>query len=122
MPDAHMHKLRLGPHVRSMREAPLTLTTLAALTPLDVEVRLVDGSVDPIPWTRRRTWWHQRHHRNGDRAYVLPTTTAKRHPVVLGGVHVTILPGEAMPHADSIVVGMAERVWPSCWRTSGAAG
>ena len=25
MPDAHMHKLRLGPFVRSMREAPLTL-------------------------------------------------------------------------------------------------
>ena len=29
MPDAHMHKLRIGSFVRSMREAPLTLTTLA---------------------------------------------------------------------------------------------
>ncbi len=33
MPDAHMHKLRIGAFVRSMREAPLTLTTLAALVP-----------------------------------------------------------------------------------------
>jgi hypothetical protein len=31
MADAHMHKMRLGPFVRSMREAPLILTTLAAL-------------------------------------------------------------------------------------------
>ena len=47
MPDAHMHKLHIGPHVRSMREAPLTLTTLAALTPAgaDVELKLVDESV-----------------------------------------------------------------------------
>jgi len=33
-------------------------------------------------------------------------------PVVLGGVHVTILPGEAIQHADSIVIGRAERAWP----------
>ena len=31
MPDAHMHKLRIGSFIRSMREAPLTLTTLAGL-------------------------------------------------------------------------------------------
>ena len=51
MPDAHMHKLRLGPYLRSMREAPLTLTTLAALVPDDpeIEVKIVDGSVDRIP-------------------------------------------------------------------------
>ena len=33
-------------------------------------------------------------------------------PVVLGGVHVTILPGEAMQHADSIVIGRGEHAWP----------
>jgi hypothetical protein len=51
MPDAHMHKLRIGPFVRSMREAPLTLTTLAALVPNDpdINLKLVDGSVDAIP-------------------------------------------------------------------------
>lgn len=51
MPDAHMHKLRLGPFTRSFREAPLTLTTLAALAPPGpgVEIKLVDGSVDAIP-------------------------------------------------------------------------
>jgi len=33
-------------------------------------------------------------------------------PVVLGGVHVTILPGEAIMHADTIVIGRAEKAWP----------
>ncbi len=32
--------------------------------------------------------------------------------VVLGGLHVSSLPGEAMLHADAIVVGEAEEVWP----------
>lgn len=32
--------------------------------------------------------------------------------VVLGGLHVTSLPDEALAHADAIVVGEAEEVWP----------
>lgn len=32
--------------------------------------------------------------------------------VVLGGLHVSSLPDEASPHADAIIVGEAEEVWP----------
>jgi radical SAM superfamily enzyme YgiQ (UPF0313 family) len=116
MPDANMHKLILGPFVRSFREAPLSLTTLAALTPdePDVEYTLVDESVDPVPLdfpadlvgisvitgTARR-------------AYALADHFRKRGiPVVLGGVHVTAMPEEARWFADSVVVGMAETLWP----------
>lgn len=115
MPDAHMHKLRVGGRLRSMREAPLTLTTLAALAAdPDVEWKIVDGSVDPIPLDERAdlvgisviTG-------NAFRAYELADHYRRRGiPVVLGGVHVTILPDEAAPHADAIVVGLAERQWP----------
>jgi radical SAM superfamily enzyme YgiQ (UPF0313 family) len=115
MPDAHMHKLRIGAHVRSMREAPLSLITLAALIPDgDIQWRVVDGSVDPIPLDEKAdlvgisiiTG-------NAVRAYRMADHFRRRGvPVVLGGVHVTILPGEALKHADSIVVGMAERAWP----------
>ncbi|MCK5236132.1 MAG: B12-binding domain-containing radical SAM protein [Deltaproteobacteria bacterium] len=31
--------------------------------------------------------------------------------VVLGGMHVTVLPEEAKPHCDSVVIGEAESVW-----------
>jgi radical SAM superfamily enzyme YgiQ (UPF0313 family) len=33
-------------------------------------------------------------------------------PVVLGGIHPTALPDEAKGHADSVVIGEAEGVWP----------
>jgi radical SAM superfamily enzyme YgiQ (UPF0313 family) len=32
-------------------------------------------------------------------------------PVVLGGVHVSALPAEALGHADAVVIGEAEGVW-----------
>lgn len=36
--------------------------------------------------------------------------------VVLGGPHVTLVPEDAQPHADSIVVGYAEEEWPRLLR------
>ena len=111
-----MHKLRVGSFVRSMREAPLTLITLAALTEdqPDVEYRVIDESIDPVPLdadadlvgislltgTARRGYALADHFR------------ARGIPVVLGGVHVTLRPEEARQFADSIVIGMAESTWP----------
>ncbi len=116
MPDANMHKLIVGSFVRSFREAPLSLTTLAALTPddPDVEYRLVDESVDPVPLdypadlvgisvitgTARRAYALADHFRG------------RGFPVVLGGVHVTAMPEEARQYADCVVIGMAEQIWP----------
>ena len=34
-------------------------------------------------------------------------------PVVLGGLHVSALPSEAAPHADALVLGEAETLWPT---------
>lgn len=116
MPDAHMHKLRLGRFVRSFREAPLTLTTLAALVPpsTGAEVRIVDGSVDRIPLGAEADLVAISAITGCARpAYALAAHYRRRRiPVVLGGVHVTILPGEALPHADSIVIGRGEHAWP----------
>ncbi len=116
MPDAHMHKLRIGPFLRSLREAPLTLTTLAALVPPspDIEIKLVDASVDPIPRDERFDLVGISLITGCARpGYELAAHFRNRGiPVVLGGVHVTILPGEALEHADSIVIGRGEHAWP----------
>jgi radical SAM superfamily enzyme YgiQ (UPF0313 family) len=48
------------------------------------------------------------------RAYELAHMFMKRGvPVVMGGVHVTILPAEAQAHATSVVVGEAENLIPT---------
>lgn len=120
MPNANMHRFYLGGHVRSSREAPLSLTSLAALTrdQTDVDYTLVDESVDPVPMDA-----------DADlvgisvltgtapRAYALADHFRGRGiPVVLGGIHVTLLPEEAKRFGDSIVVGMAELTWPQVVR------
>jgi radical SAM superfamily enzyme YgiQ (UPF0313 family) len=49
---------------------------------------------------------------NAPRAYELCQEFKKRgKTVILGGVHPTILPDEAIHHADCVVVGEAEGVW-----------
>lgn len=115
MPDAAMHKLVIGSHVRSFREVPLTLATLAALAQApDIEYTLVDESVDQVPLDARPdlvgisvlTG-------TARRAYALAAHFRKYGvPVVLGGVHVTAMPDEARIFADSLVIGMAEHSWP----------
>ena len=37
-------------------------------------------------------------------------------PVVMGGLHVTALPGEAAQHADAAIAGEGESVWPDVLR------
>ncbi|MCX6877294.1 MAG: radical SAM protein [Verrucomicrobia bacterium] len=124
MPDARMHKFRLGRRVWSLREAPLTLTTLAGLTAgePDLDYQLVDGSVEDLPLEAVAdligisviTG-------NAPRAYALADHFRMRGiPVVLGGVHVTLLPEEAAAHADAIVLGMAETTWPQVVRDARA--
>jgi len=47
------------------------------------------------------------------RAYhIADTYRQKGVKVVMGGIHPTILPNEALRHADAVVVGEAEGVWP----------
>ncbi len=119
-PDGHIHRLRFGPWCRSMREAPLTMPVLAALAKGagDFQFRLVDESIEPIPAGI-----------DADlvgisvltgtacRAYELASLFRTRKiPVVLGGVHVSILPDEARRHADAIVIGPAEESWPRLLR------
>jgi len=49
---------------------------------------------------------------NAPRAYELCREFKKRgKTVILGGVHPTILPNEALEHADGVVIGEAEGVW-----------
>lgn len=126
MPDGNIHRVAIGSFRKSMREAPLTLTTLAALIPpeLDAEVRVVDGSVQQIPredpadlvgisaitGTALRAYELADHYR------------ARGATVVLGGVHPTLLPEEAAPHADAVVIGPAERTWPQLLRDHAVGG
>jgi radical SAM superfamily enzyme YgiQ (UPF0313 family) len=117
MPDGRINRLPLGARGISFREAPLTLTHLAALSPpgLDTELTLVDRSIgDPIPWSRSfdligisiMTGTSEEGYR------IAARWRARGVPVVLGGIHVTLMPEEARGHGDVIIRGFAEISWP----------
>jgi len=119
-PKGPLYRHRGGIFKRSLRYAPLTLTTLAALVPpdLDVSLQLVDEGIDDVDTAL-----------DADlvgmtvitgtamRAYELAARfRARGVAVVLGGPHVTLVPEDAQPHADAIVVGYAEETWPALLR------
>jgi radical SAM superfamily enzyme YgiQ (UPF0313 family) len=54
-------------------------------------------------------------------AYALADRYRERHvPVVLGGLHTSALPDEALQHADAVVVGEGEAVWQEVVRDAAA--
>jgi hypothetical protein len=100
-----------------MRYAPLTLTTLASLIPPEIpaDVELLDEGVDDIDPNAIGADLVGITVITGTapRAYELARRFRNRNiPVVLGGVHPTLVPEEALDHGDSVVVGYAEESWP----------
>ena len=99
--------------VDEARMEPLQLGVLAALTPPDVEVVLYDDRIEPIPYDEPTDLV----------AITVETFTARRAyeigneyrqrgvPVVMGGMHATLLPAEVARHADAVYVGDAEFLW-----------
>lgn len=119
-PRGPLYRRRGGTWSKSLRYAPLTLTTLAALVPpeLNAEITLVDEGIQEIdPDTDADLVGISLITGTAPRSYELAAHFRSRGiPVVLGGVHVTLMPEEAQRHADAIVVGYAEDTWPQLLR------
>jgi len=100
--------------IKYSRFPPLSLLTIAGLTPPDrweiivrdehIESSEVDGHVDLVGI--------QTYISSSGRAYELADLWRRRGAkVVLGGLHPTSLPQEAAAHADAVCVGPAETIW-----------
>jgi len=105
------------------RMAPsLALLTLGALTPEEHRVTVEDENVERLC----------RDDRPGLVGITVKADTARRSyaiadayrargvPVVLGGIHPTSCPEENLAHADAIVIGEAEELWPEIVRDAEA--
>jgi radical SAM superfamily enzyme YgiQ (UPF0313 family) len=93
---------------------PLGLATLAAYLGAGVEARIQDEHVQPLDLDDRPDLVViQVYITNAYRAYqIADHYRARGAYVVLGGLHVTSLPEEAAPHADTIVLGPGEDTFP----------
>jgi radical SAM superfamily enzyme YgiQ (UPF0313 family) len=120
-PRGPLYRHRGGIWKKTMRYAPLTLTTLASLVPpeIPVDIRIIDEGVDEIDPDRLDADLVGISAITGTapRSYEISARLRKRGiPVVIGGVHPTLMPEEAMQHADSVVAGYAEESWPQLLR------
>jgi radical SAM superfamily enzyme YgiQ (UPF0313 family) len=104
-------------HVITARRAvnpPLGLATIAALTPPDWEVRLIDENVEPIDFEADAdivavggmSVQHQR------QIEILREFKRRGRHVVAGGSFATLCPERYQDCADTVLAGEAERVWP----------
>src|SRR3712207_4015800 len=94
---------------------PLGLATLAAYLRDDDEVSIQDEHVETLDVNDRPDLVViQVYITSARRAYELAEHYRRRGAyVVLGGLHVTSLPEEAAPHADTIFIGPGEDTWPT---------
>lgn len=118
-PAGAMHRYN-GSFGKSLHYAPLTLTTLAALVPeeLQAEVIIYDETAGTIPLdleadligitcitgTASRCYAYADYFR------------AKGIKVSMGGVHPSMLPKEAAQHADVVMTGFTEFTFPKMLR------
>lgn len=114
-PAGAMHRYS-GSFGKSLHYAPLTLTTLAALIPEDIEaeVRIYDETAEKIPLDIEAeligitciTGTAPRCYAYADYFH------KKGKTVAMGGVHPSMLPDEAALHADVVFTGFSEQTFP----------
>ncbi|HUN54889.1 MAG TPA: radical SAM protein [Smithella sp.] len=91
----------------------VAIPTLASLTPPQHEIRVFDENIEEIDYSwdadlagiSVRTMFAKRAYAIAQKYRDLGVNT------VLGGIHPSMCPDEALSHCDSIVIGEAEDVW-----------
>jgi len=114
--DRSVHKTRRRSVVN------LTLPYLAALTPADWDVTLIDEQLDDVDFSASvdlvaiSTWTM-----NSLRAYdIADRFRARGVPVIMGGPHTFFHAEEASEHCDAVGAGEGEILWPVMLRDAAA--
>jgi radical SAM superfamily enzyme YgiQ (UPF0313 family) len=94
---------------------PLGLAMVAAVTPPEIEVSLTDENVTDIDFQKEiELVGITALTVTAPRAYeIADNFRARGAKVILGGAHPSVLPEEASQHADAVVIGEAEGIWPN---------
>lgn len=117
LPRGPMYRYKTGAFGKFIRYAPLTLPTLAALIPkeMNIKVEIYDEGVEIVDKEKIQadligisaiTGTVQRAYQYAD------YFRARKIPVAIGGVHATLVPEEAMQHADTVITGISVQTWP----------
>lgn len=111
---AESDESRFVRHRRLIRFPQLTMPLLAAYTPANWDVSHTDEIVQRVNFDKRvDVVGITANTAAAPHAYALAAEFRRRGvAVVIGGPHATLMPDEVAEHADAVVVGEGELVWP----------
>jgi radical SAM superfamily enzyme YgiQ (UPF0313 family) len=102
----------LGQGFSSDAMTPLVFAILKARTPRDIATTVIDERVEPLRMVPTDLVAMTVETFTARRAYQIAARYRREGiPVVMGGHHPSMLPEEALDHADAVVVGDAEGAW-----------
>ena len=114
-PSRYQSKYDLKPYKTRKRDlVGLALPYLAALTPREWDIELIDQQVEDIDFGARAdliaiTTWTV----NSLSAYeIAGRFRARGTPVIMGGPHTFFFAEEAAQHCDAVGIGEGEKIWP----------
>ncbi len=92
---------------------PLGLGYIAALTPQHWDVTILDETTESINFSKTYDLVGiSALTANVNRAYEISQAfRSQKIPVVMGGIHCSLLPNEALEYVDCVVIGEAENIW-----------
>ncbi len=100
-------------NTRATAWPPLNLSYVAAVTPGHYDIELLDENIEPFTFREADIVGITAYTASAPRAYQIAQVYRERGiPIVMGGIHVSMRPEEALHYCDTVVIGEAEPVWP----------
>lgn len=98
--------------MRSTSWPPLNLPYIAALTPDHYDIEVIDENIEPFNFKEADIVGITAYTSSVTRGYEIARLYQEKGiPTIMGGIHVSMLPDEALNHCDAVVIGEAEGVW-----------
>ncbi len=92
---------------------PLSMGYIAALTPADWQIEFIDENFGEFTLRKADLVAITAMTIQANRAYEISSVYRKMgSPVILGGIHASMVPEEALNYVSTVVVGEAESLWP----------
>jgi len=100
-------------NIRATAWPPLNLPYLAAVTPNHYQIEVLDENIEPFEFREADIVGITAYTATVNRAYTIARVYRKQGiPTIMGGIHVSMMPEEALRYCDTVVVGEAESIWP----------
>ncbi len=91
---------------------PLSLAYVASVTPADWDVKIIDENFNSFSFLHADLVGITAFTSNINRAYEIARIYREKSvKVIIGGIHASMLPDEALLHADSVIIGEVEGIW-----------